>query len=466
MSEWGFGIFHQAAACVEVLLSAVCMSVFFRTFMPASGRRGLPVFLIYAGVYFTHFLLPHPVGGWICMPVVAALSQAVPAIAGMGRRKVFLLEAIFFSIRYGCVLIGQSLHYIMDRCVVETAGSPEAVFLGAAAVFSAVMAVRFLLLGLLLYVVARILPVGDADLQGKELCYLCLIPMAGILSGYIVMRLFVVVKDGVFFRMYEQYPIFIGLLPLAVVLSYAGILVTIASYRQVAGLQEEKRKCFVEERQLSALRERMEEVEQFYGGINRMKHEMRNHLTNIRGLAVRGEYREMEEYISRIYESMEAFELSVKTGNAVTDVIVNDKLKAAQKAGIRFRAEFAYPDSEGYDAYDIGIILHNLLQNALEACERMTDGNGKAVPGRYIALSGRRKRKFFLIEVRNSFRGDVIFDERRHLPVSTKGGEAFLHGIGLSNVRREAAKYMGDVDIRAEGEEFCATVLLHRKEGT
>ena len=35
-----------------------------------------------------------------------------------------------------------------------------------------------------------------------------------------------------------------------------------------------------------------------------------------------------------------------------------------------------------------------------------------------------------------------------------------LHGIGLSNVKREAEKYRGSVDIRAEGNEFQVTVLL------
>ena len=35
-----------------------------------------------------------------------------------------------------------------------------------------------------------------------------------------------------------------------------------------------------------------------------------------------------------------------------------------------------------------------------------------------------------------------------------------LHGIGLSNVKREAEKYRGNVDIRAEGNEFQVTVLL------
>jgi hypothetical protein len=254
---------------------------------------------------------------------------------------------------------------------------------------------------------------------------------------------------------------FTGLVPLIAALFYAGMVVTVASWQEMAGLQEEKKKYFVEQ-QLRAIRERIGEVEQFHDGIRRMKHEMKNHLTNIKGLAGSGSYEEMEQYITRMDESMNVFEMSVRTGNAVTDVIVNDKQKAAEKLGIRFRSDFVYPASDRYNAYDIAIIVNNLLQNALEACGRMASGE------KYISLSGSRKNRFFLISVKNSFEGEVVFDKSTNLPVYTKapevsGGPAPLHGIGLSNVRREAAKYLGNVDIKVKKNEFSVTVLLQER---
>jgi len=161
----------------------------------------------------------------------------------------------------------------------------------------------------------------------KELCYLCATPIISILFGNIIFRLFFVVKGNMFFLLYEQYPVFVGLVPLIAALFYIGMIITIMSYQEMIGLQEEKKKYFVEGQQLLAIRERMGEVEQFYGGIRRMKHEMKHHLTNIKGLAESGNYEEMGQYIAKMDESMNLFELTVKTGNAVTDVIVNDKQK-------------------------------------------------------------------------------------------------------------------------------------------
>lgn len=60
-----------------------------------------------------------------------------------------------------------------------------------------------------------------------------------------------------------------------------------------------KEKHFIEEQQVHSIQERMEEVEQFYNGIRQMKHEMRNHLTNIKGLMESGNYEDMQQYLSK-----------------------------------------------------------------------------------------------------------------------------------------------------------------------
>ena len=72
------------------------------------------------------------------------------------------------------------------------------------------------------------------------------------------------------------------------------------------------------------------------------------------------------------------------------------------------------------------------------------------------------KGRFFLIGVKNSFVGEVIFGQDG-LPVTTKQEDAPMHGIGLANVRREAEKYMGELELKAVQREFSATVLLQER---
>ena len=77
-------------------------------------------------------------------------------------------------------------------------------------------------------------------------------------------------------------------------------------------------------------------------------------------------------------------------------------------------------------------------------------------------LTGKGKGCFSLIEVKNAFGGEVVFG-RDGLPVTTKKEDVPMHGIGLSNVRREAEKYMGELELKADQQIFSATVLLQER---
>ncbi len=466
MSETDFVLFQNIVPKTEIVLYAICLTVFLYPFMTEKKERRksilkkvLIVFLSYVMMYLIGEMAS--MYDWLCMIIVIALLVAASRFLSMERNDTFLFGTLFFSIREMSRLITESLNYVFSKKIVQGLTDKNLIYRNAAISYSITMVLRFILLFVMLCAVMFRLQKKQSKLCIKELCYLCLIPIASILFGNIIFRLYFTVKGTVFFSLYEQYPAFIGLVPLITALFYAGIVITVMSYQEMVNLQEEKEKYFVEQQQLLAIQERMGEVEQFYSGIRQMKHEMKNHLTNIKGLAESGSYEEMEQYISRMDESMNVFELTIKTGNAVLDVIVNDKQKAADKREIQFSSEFRYPSSDGYNAYDIGIIINNLLQNALEACDKVTTGK------KYIILSGKQKKRFFLINVKNSFEGEVIFDKNTNLPISTKENVSekitFLHGIGLSNVKREAAKYLGNMDIKVKRKEFSVTVLLQER---
>ncbi len=467
MSEASFTLFQNTAVGIEVVLYACCLTAFFYPYM-AGRKRGHPadiikmlaVFASYSIIYF--FNMAVSMGALVCMASVIVLLTLAAKYLGVEKKTALFMGVVFFCIRNLSSLAVASVNFYTGRHLVKGEEGVERVLRNAALNFCLVELLQLVLFSALLYMVARQIRKCRMELHIRELCYLLLTPVTGILFVNILFRILIVTTGELSIQLYEQYPVLIGIVPVAAALFYAGILVTIISYQKMVGLQEEKERYFVEQQQVHAIQERMAEVDQFYDGIRRMKHEMKNHLTNIKGLLESGDYGSMGQYISRMDESMDAFEFSIKTGNAVTDVIVNDRQKAAEKQGIRFRSEFTYPESERYDAYDIGIIVNNLLQNALEACGKMRQGD------RYIFISSRQKRKFFLIEVRNPFEGEIIMDADTNLPISTKEKEPFgrqgsMHGIGLSNVKREAEKYMGDVDIRVKKNEFSVTVMLQER---
>lgn len=64
-----------------------------------------------------------------------------------------------------------------------------------------------------------------------------------------------------------------------------------------------------------------------------MRHEMKNHLTNIKGLARNGNYEEIDQYISRIDRELGQLEMTICTGDPVLDVVISDKKKIAREWG-------------------------------------------------------------------------------------------------------------------------------------
>lgn len=457
MNEEGLILWFHIVAEAELILQAAVITAFCHPFTAdgrvnkkkRGGRSGF-LFLLYAGVN-SAVLLPF-VQGWMCALIFVFLFTLFSGFWGMDKSMAFYLNVLFHGLKYLSTLAVESVNYFSSGFFQRNASALEKIFLRAVENYLLVTILRLALLAAMLYGVRYALKKTKAALRISELCYLLLMPVTGILFVRIIFRLLIVADDTLTFQLYEQFPAFVGMVPVVAALIYAGILITTVSYQKLTAFHEIRERHLMEEQQMRAMQERMEEAEQRYDGIRRMKHEMRGHLTNIKGLAESGCYGDIEEYIAKMDESMAVLELTVKTGNAVLDVIISDKQKTAHRQGIRFVSEFVYPESKGYHPYDVGIIVGNLLQNALEACSRMTAGE------RYIILRGIQKKKFFLIEVQNSFEGEIEMDGEEKLPRSAK--KDAMHGIGLSNVKREVEKYMGDMDIKVTEGKFCVVVML------
>ncbi len=279
--------------------------------------------------------------------------------------------------------------------------------------------------------------------------------IAGVVNGLLAVKI-----DTGFFVLFDEKPDLLWKIPMIAVFIFAGEAALIYFWQKYRVLLAERQKHFVEEQQVKAMKKRLEEAENFYGSIRKVRHEMKNHMANIKGLAGAGEYGEIEDYVRRMDETMQKLEYKYATGNAVTDVIINDKWRRAEKAGIRFDADFRYGGE--IPVFDLGIILNNLLDNAIEACEKLEIGKG------FVRLSLKRKKQFLILYVENSFDGAVPIRKGSILPATTKQsilpGIITEHGIGLENVRDIAERYFGGVNIKVKGDVFHVTVMLQQGE--
>jgi sensor histidine kinase regulating citrate/malate metabolism len=229
----------------------------------------------------------------------------------------------------------------------------------------------------------------------------------------------------------------------------------------------------MEAKDTAILREQVKQLHDMDSGgvyteIRGMRHDMKNHLSNMRLLMKQNSFEnsesstELSEYMSRMGETLEKLDFVFKTGNSVSDVVIHQAYVKARRDGIRFSSEFFYPTTLDINTYDLAVILQNALENACEACIAVPEEK------RFIDIRSRIKGEMFFVEVNNSYTGTISIDSQTGLPPTSKtdGG---AHGLGLANIQRTAGKHQGDISIQLTEKDgilvFRLTVALQGEPG-
>lgn len=252
------------------------------------------------------------------------------------------------------------------------------------------------------------------------------------------------------------------LVPAMSVLSMLMIYFSLYTFVRLRKEQEEKSMLLIYENRLSEMGQHVREVEQLYEGIRGMKHDLKNYVADMEAMLEQKKedslYQiEMKQYLQGMCESLDELDITYHTGNPVTDVVISRYLKRAADLKITVECSFGIPAALNIDTFDISILLHNGLENALEAIQNEKENNEKA----FLSIRSWQKENMFVLEIKNSFYGIIRrFDEER-LPVTSKDGGH--HGYGIKNMKRCAQKYKGDIDFCLENNEAILTVMLQGK---
>ena len=229
------------------------------------------------------------------------------------------------------------------------------------------------------------------------------------------------------------------------------ILIALAVYQKMKEKQREEKENILLAEQIENTRQHISEVEKLYADIRALKHDMGNHISVLEHLFLKNETEELEKYMAQLKKSLSESVAEIKTGNPVTDVILTQKQKEAEKKGIQFDCQFAYPMETNVNAFDISVILNNAIENAFEGI------TGCKNP--YVSVTAYRKKNAYMLEVRNCISKCVVIDSETGLPETTKKDKG-SHGFGLANIRKVAQKYYGDIDINQDENSFTLTVML------
>ena len=186
--------------------------------------------------------------------------------------------------------------------------------------------------------------------------------------------------------------------------------------------------------------------------IRALRHDLKNHTISLQLLLEQGKTEDALAYLKTIREEASDPTGSFHTGSDLLNGLLKQKLSPAQNDGIRTEVSLDFTSGTFVDNFDLCVLMGNVLDNAVEACERVSPQED-----RFIRISGGKSANCLLIRVENSFSGVPV--QENSLPTTSKK-DKMLHGFGLRNVKRVLGKYNGTLTISTEEGCFAAGMLI------
>lgn len=181
------------------------------------------------------------------------------------------------------------------------------------------------------------------------------------------------------------------------------------------------------------------------------RHDINNHLICIKNLLLQGDIKSTENYLKKITRSLEKISLRVSTGNSFADAVISEKYNISIDKGIDFKCDAKIPSKIKVDPFDLCIVLGNALDNAIEACEKITDNSIK----KYIHITSTINKSFIVFEIKNSMKGYI---KEKH--ISTDKCDYVNHGIGMMNIQNIADKYFGNTYVESRENMFILNIMF------
>lgn len=215
-------------------------------------------------------------------------------------------------------------------------------------------------------------------------------------------------------------------------------------------LNERKKEKILSEYEDKLVTSQWEEMNQLYMTMRGWRHDYHNHMQKIRAHLVLGEYEEVQRYIDLMETELDAVDIKYKTGNTGVDAMLNSKLTLAEKKGLRIKCDAELPKKLSCNPVDLCILLGNLIDNAIEACEKMDPSCD-----RFIRIYMCVRRQQLYLSVSNATCEVIRRLDKEY--ISNKRGN---HGNGLRRINKVVEKQKGFINRQNEPGVFATEIML------
>ncbi len=185
--------------------------------------------------------------------------------------------------------------------------------------------------------------------------------------------------------------------------------------------------------------------------LQKIRHDIKNHLTGAAALIENGEYDKAAELLNEINDSADRLQpvLNQTSGNSLIDSIIAYKSAVCESKNISFEYTLEQLPDTRIDLADISSVLANLLDNAVEAAEL---SERRIVNVKIFAY-----KDYLTIIVKNTFSG-IIKQEKGKL--GTLIHDSDPHGLGTEIISEICERNNGIYKYRILGKMFTASAMM------
>ena len=210
-------------------------------------------------------------------------------------------------------------------------------------------------------------------------------------------------------------------------------------YEERAEFERTKSMLALERAHYSELFAAQEELKQF-------RHDSKNLYTSLMASLRKNGAESAAELIEKSFH-LNSMNNSVCSGNAALDAVISSKIALAKTQSVEISPYIRTASPVRIDDIDIGILVGNALDNAIEAAAKQEN--------RQVLLSVITYGDMLSVEVKNPISADFEIGS-----LKTTKTDASNHGYGLKSIEAIAEKYSGTLSVKAENSEFVLSVIL------
>ncbi len=192
------------------------------------------------------------------------------------------------------------------------------------------------------------------------------------------------------------------------------------------------------------------EVDNMYRQIRGWRHDYRNHIQTMKAYAAAEDWEAIRHYLDLLDEDLMTVDTVIKTGNPMTDAILNSKISLAKAKGIDVTVDAHIPVRLKSPEIDLCCIIGNLFDNAIEASVKLPEGQ------RMIRVYMDMIQTQLYISFTN-LTAEKKMKKEGKIFRSTKGEG---HGLGMKRMDAIIERLEGYVSRNSEDGAFTTEILL------